>query len=1127
MSMYIAGTLLAVGLSTAVVVTTRDRTSPRPRPEPNDPIRRTDPDDPTRAGDWTGNPDVEGDARPSEAPLSLTTSDGASLRLLDLRANAVLDGPFAYTQMHLTFENPDARTREGTFRIALPEGASIGRFAMRVGDHWQEGEVIEKERARRVYEDFLHRKQDPALLEKSQGNEFSARVFPIPARGKKELIVAYSMARPSDKPFRLPLRGLPELTTVDVRVHEHGRVRAELERSAYVPTSDVEVPADTETEGAAWGAGSLAAVRVRPRASGGEVDAVDSVLVLVDTSASRALGLGRDAALLAQTLQAAEARTRKKLRVLVAAFDQTVEPVYEGDGEGFAREGQAKLVARDALGASDLGQALDWARTQKGFRRVLLVTDGVVTAGTEAADGLAEKARALGEAGVARMDAIVTGGIRDEALLAHVLRKGMERPGAMLSADLGPSTIARRLESTVLRDVRVEVDGAQFVWPKQLTGLQSGDDVLVVAAFDDFEQAVPRDDDGESARAGRREGSIRVRLSGPGVAFDRTLDRSAVGRPLLERALAKAKLEALEAEERQDGTSAALRARIVSLSTRHRVLSNYTSLLVLETQADYTRYGIDRASLRDLLTVRDGALRWQRRDAWEQRPASPPPPRKAASPTDPWASGAGRTGSGRTASADEAEAAPAPPPGAVAAAAPAPLPSPTTQAASEAKKEEADVGNLGGMRGGGAVGGRAVGGGGLGMADGIAQGAPRARAEAAHAEAPSEEGFAPPTTLGSVPAGAAHGQAAPPRPRLTPNRLPPFGEPMRDDLMADRDSVAAEPRRQEARRPPPSRGDEDGESSRAKKQTQVDPYTGPFRDVKAALRRGDVREAVSTARDWMHRARGEALAYVAFGEALEADGRLGDAGRAYGSIIDLFPSRADLRRFAGGRLLHLAEGTGLRLAQDTFEKAKRDRPDHPASHRFVAYARLRNGDHRGAFDAILEGLSRRYPSGRFESVDQILREDLGLIGAAWVAHEPDRRGEVEERIRGAGGTLESSPSLRFVLTWETDANDVDFHIEDARGGHAYYGAKELPSGGRLYADITTGYGPECFTVRAPKDRRAAPYTLRAHYYSRGPMGYGMGVLSVVDHDGRGHLTFEDRPFVVMQDHAYVDMGKVL
>jgi hypothetical protein len=40
------------------------------------------------------------------------------------------------------------------------------------------------------------------------------------------------------------------------------------------------------------------------------------------------------------------------------------------------------------------------------------------------------------------------------------------------------------------------------------------------------------------------------------------------------------------------------------------------------------------------------------------------------------------------------------------------------------------------------------------------------------------------------------------------------------------------------------------------------------------------------------------------------------------------------------------------------------------------------------------------------------------------------------------------------------------------------------------------------------------------------MGYGMGKLEVIEHDGKGGLTFDERPFVVMVDHAFVELGTV-
>jgi uncharacterized protein YfaP (DUF2135 family) len=120
--------------------------------------------------------------------------------------------------------------------------------------------------------------------------------------------------------------------------------------------------------------------------------------------------------------------------------------------------------------------------------------------------------------------------------------------------------------------------------------------------------------------------------------------------------------------------------------------------------------------------------------------------------------------------------------------------------------------------------------------------------------------------------------------------------------------------------------------------------------------------------------------------------------------------------------------------------------------------------------------------------------------------------------------LATTPSTRFILYWETDGNDVDFHIQDSHGGHAYYANPQLRSGGQLYADITTGYGPECFAIQGTP--KAGPYRLSINYYSQGPMGYGMGLLEVQRFDGKGKLSFEDRPYVIMNDHAYVDLGRI-
>ena len=321
---------------------------------------------------------------PTGPRITLTASDGTGLALAGLSAKAVLEGPLAFTEMHLVFTNPLPRTLEGTFKVVLPVGASVSRFALRIGDQWQEGEVVERQHARVAYEDFLHKKQDPALLEQSAGNEFGARVFPIPPNGTKELVLSYAEELADRAPYVLALRGLPQVGSIDATASAAGAQAplAALARADWTPDADFVVDRRAATAGDGLRADDLVVTRVRPVAQR-RLDPMASEIVLVDTSASRALGLREEVALLRQLAAAAAAKNAES-RWVVACFDQRVDEVFAGRVADLDDAAGSKILARGALGASDLGRALAWAGTRAndaGATRVLLMTDGVATAG--------------------------------------------------------------------------------------------------------------------------------------------------------------------------------------------------------------------------------------------------------------------------------------------------------------------------------------------------------------------------------------------------------------------------------------------------------------------------------------------------------------------------------------------------------------------------------------------------------------------------------------------------------------------------------------------------------------------------------------------------------------------------
>jgi tetratricopeptide (TPR) repeat protein len=968
-------------------------------------------------------------AKSQTPPVSLTASDGTGLQIVSFKANAVVEDPLAFTELHLTFKNPEARVLEGQFEITLPPSAAVSRFAMKQAWGWQEGEVVELQAAREAYEDFLHRRQDPALLEKASGNQFHARVFPIAASSEKEIIISYSQELPkTSDPYRLFLKGLPTLNQLDIRVltgkREIGeaatslggstvsRQSIEVSKSHFKPDRDLVVPLQLPDGGNRLGIRheNLVVARIEP-VTGAAPDPIESVAILVDTSASRALGFGDEVRMVGE-LVAQIAKPNPKAPVRVIAFDVDAESIFDGAAQDFGSREAQRLLARRALGGSDLTRAFAAVAGGKRVARVVVVSDGVATFGKTDGKDLKAAVKALAATGVVRLDAVGVGGIRDDAALKEIVTAGLQHDGVVLDGASPTAEIVRRLTSATSSNIQVAVAGARWVWPTRLDGVQSGDQILVYA---DLPASKPFDISLTGAHAGKHP----VKLV-------------EVSEPLLERAWINARIARI-AHQREttaandEDLREALKKQIVALSTKYRVLCDFTGLLVLETEADYARFHIDRRALSDILVVGAGGVELMHRRELAIHEAQRPVTNDFVRNTP--------------------------------------------------------------------VRGRTY--------DGVMSAAPGAPSEgAAKASANGAEMRPPSVTASPAPRRGKHDSL----------------DDLLDDSRGSQTSRAPSTPPQSVPAPepmPPSRASE--------AEKPVNPYTGKMNEVMTELKGRNTNDALKTALAWRDGDAGDVLALVALGEAYEALGRRRDAARAYSSIVDLFPSRADMRRFAGERLERLGQD-GLTLAIDTFEKARAQRPDHPASHRLLAFALLRQNNLAEAFDALAEGVRRSYPEGRFAGVDQILREDLGLIAAVWLHKEPTRRDEISKRLERAGAQLDTRRSLRFVLNWETDANDVDFHIFDGKQNHAYYQQKQLATGGGLYADVTTGYGPECFTIL---DKPAAyPYKLQAHYYSRGPMGYGMGKLEIIEHDGEGNLRFEERPFVIMQDHAFVDLGTV-
>lgn len=1005
--------------------------------------------------------------RTKAAPIRLTASDGTGLRLTRLESRGVIVGPVAYTELHLWFQNGEARVREGTLGVTLPRGASPSRLAVKVGDALREAEMVERAKARATYDDFLHRREDPMLLETNAGGELSARIFPILPLESKEIVVGFAHEVTADAPYVLPLRGLPQLDRLDVEVAYAGGGKAPgLSLAARAPDADYAAPADATT--AAARSGTMAAIRVRPDVAP-RPDPLGDAVVLVDTSASRATDLDAE---LAQ-LDAVIAAMPPAARLVVGCFDQAVFVAHDGPARDWGQAGAQRVRDRGALGASDLARGLTWASGLAGARgigRVVVLSDGVATAGATGADAILRAVDA-GSRGARRVDVVGFGAARDDSVLRAVSRSGAH-PGALLDAAAGAARVVAGL-GVHPTSAPVSVAGATWVWPARLEGLVPGEERVVYAELP-------------------AEAPLVVGTGGP----TRATSAQSADRLLVARAWARARIDALAAEP----ASADVERKMVALSIESRVLSPYTALLMLDRDQDYSRYGIERRANTGVLSASDGRAGQARRD-WAE-----PGGDALAARGNMWGGG-----------------------------------------------EAFGQGGLG-------LSGPSSGGGTIGRGAGAAASGAHRTADAPSVRSAGAQvsGRIPPEIIQRVvrrrtpDLRACYTDALARRPDVRGRVSVRFVIATNGDVGAvtdggstvnDPELVACVVRAfRSLAFPAPEAGvitvvyplifgsatpdDPPPSPPEADKSARAEPYAGRMKEVQRHLAAGHAAAALDEARGWYTSAPGDVMALDALGEALEASRLPEAAARAYGSIVDLHPGRADLRRFAAERLQRLG-AAGIDLATDDLDKALVDRPDHPSAYHLAGMAHLQAGRPERAFELFAKGMQEtRVRWASYPGVQRVLAEDAGLAAAAWRKAEPERERTIADRLAAAGGAVESEPSLRFVLVWESDASDVDFHVRDAKGNHAFFGKPTLPSGGSLYADVRRGYGPECFTIRGPKAERSASYQLAAHYYDRGPMGYGMGTVQVIEHDGAGAVKIEHRPFVVMNDGALLDLGAV-
>jgi hypothetical protein len=548
--------------------------------------------------------------------------DKDELALRSMQTQVTVDGFRARVVIDYVYANDRDRQLEGSFQLRLPEGASPYFFAFgemkyeakeasvpalqiasdadepqQIMKHregaWlapKEARMVPRETAAIAYGATVRRRVDPALVEWAGAGVFTARVFPLAPQRLHRIVVGYDLDLTpigDDLELRFDLPEQVPQSTVDVSV---AGVHAASATPAVAPkkvgdrkvfhfadkTRSIAIriakPGALVLLGDDPKAGTFFAARAVPVLPSAPAATTDAAVFLVDTSLSSNPDRFNIYLKLLGAVLDKNRDTLKRFAVLFFSVDaHWYKPAFV---DNTPENVQALLAFAGGLaleGATDLGAALGeaarpaWQNDPRPYD-LFLLSDGAATWGQSNLHALG---RLLDGSGA--LFAYQTGlAGTDTATLVHLAR---DTGGAVFSvageAEIERAATAHRARPWRL--VAVEVSGGSDVLVAgNPTALFPGQSVFVagrgkLAANAELSLTVEQ---------GGRKTVVKTKL---GAALPSALAARAYGQ------IATAHLEELELV-----TEAEARA----YATHFRITGRTCSLLMLETEADYERFGI-------------------------------------------------------------------------------------------------------------------------------------------------------------------------------------------------------------------------------------------------------------------------------------------------------------------------------------------------------------------------------------------------------------------------------------------------------------------------------------------------------------------------------------------------------
>lgn len=557
-------------------------------------------------------------------PVRPGRTPGFLYDIAKLEIDASIRDQVAEVQVGQTFRNRSSQTLQVKFVFPLPYDGAIDQMTFMVDGQELEGRLLEADKAREIYQSYVRRSQDPALVQWIGTGMFQTQVFPVPAGAERTVSLRYTQVCKREgtlNDWLLPLSPTKFTSSPIEEIEIRGRIRANSKLgNVYSPSHEMEIDRDGDQVArfeyraksvvpkkdfrVLWDTGespvqlSVVTHRPDPEQDGyfmmmlqpqfpappvGQKKAGKNVILVLDKSGSMR-GEKID-----QTRRAADyvvGQLRGRDRFTLINYDSRVETfrseLTSGD-KATRADAQEYIDAMLAGGSTNidaaLSQALQLSAEADGPAYIVFMTDGQPTVGEKNAMKIAENAK-RGFTDETRLFSLGVGHDVNSRLLDKLasicLGQTMYvRPGQPLDDVIG--RLYDRIGAPALTgaELKLTVDGKEGrvrqIYPSEMYDLFSGDQLVIVGRY-------------------RKPGALKIKLTGDYlgkaeeyVFEDELPKKTGSGKNVfVERLWATRRIGQIIDDIDLHGENQELVDELIQLSKAHGILTPYTAYLAEE-----------------------------------------------------------------------------------------------------------------------------------------------------------------------------------------------------------------------------------------------------------------------------------------------------------------------------------------------------------------------------------------------------------------------------------------------------------------------------------------------------------------------------------------------------------------